>query len=507
MPGRFLRDFLADCSAAIAPMYALGLFAFIGIAGVGFDYGRMATMSSELQNAADQAALAAATQLNGQTDAMVLARDAAQAAFAAAASAYVNETRTATVDDDGDGDPRPITQLTFRFYSGYDYDSDAPTGPLDIASDDGEDARIVEVIVQGREVFYALTPIVGAISSGDITARAVATLQQSSCDVAPMMFCAPPGEDFAGPEDRGKGMRLHMLPNASDALAPGNFGFLDVDYDTSGNPNQRLGLGTASLCIANEIKSDPGDRAAEVPSFNTRFDRYENSANGLKCDATNGNFCAAPNVRQSYVQVQTHKAEKTADVPCAAQPTANGKWEHVPEGGYPREACIADGTCAFGDGVQEAQWGSYFFKNHAGVTPSSTASLTRFDTYQWEIDNGRLSPAKVNSTAVQDPKNGKFDVTNYCSYPAPQSTPSFTPDPDKNQKDRRILTVAAVDCTGLNGRAVVKIKRWIDIFLVDSARITTGDQEFVAEVVGPAARADGSSGFQFFGRGKAVLVQ
>ena len=334
----------------------------------------------------------------------------------------------------------------------------------------------------------------------------MATLQQSSCDVAPMMFCAPPGEDFAGPEDRGKGMRLHMLSDASDAMAPGNFGFLDVDYDTQGNPNQRLGLGTANICLANEIKSDPGDRAAEVPAFNTRFDRYENSANGLKCDPATGSFCAARNVRQSYVQVQTHKAAKSADVPCSAQPTPNDKWQHVPEGGFPREPCIADGTCAFGDGVEETQWNAYFTKNHPGATTPSAVDLTRFDMYQWELD-GRLSPAKVNSTAVLDPKNGKYDVTNYCSYPAPQSTPAFFPDATKDQKDRRILTVAAVDCTGLNGRDVVKIKRWIDIFLVDSARITTGDQEFVAEVIGPAERADGRSGFQFFGRGKAVLIR
>lgn len=505
MPGRFLSRFLADCGAAIAPMYALGLFAFIGIAGVGFDYGRMMTMSSELQNAADQAALAAATQLNGQADAMVLARDAAQAAFASAASSYVNETRTATVDDDGDGDPRPITQLTFRFYSGYDHEADAPSGLLDIAADDGADARVVEVVVNGREVFFALTPIVGALSSGSISASAVATLQRSSCDVAPMMFCAPPGEDFAGEEDRGKGMRLHMLPNASDAFVPGNFGFLDVDYDTQGNPNKRLGLGTAGLCIADEIKSDPGDRAAEVPPFNTRFDRYENSASGLRCDPATGSFCAAENVRQSYVQVQTHKNQDSQTVPCAERPTSNGAWRHVPTGGYPREACIAAGTCAFGDGVAD-QWTDYQLANHPDAAPGLLDGLTRYEVYQWELENNRLSPVKVATDPPIEGKNKKFEVTNYCSYPAPQSTP-FVPDAEKDQKDRRILTVAAVDCTGLNGRDVVKIKRWIDIFLVDSARTTTGDQEFIAEVIGPAARADGRSGFQFFGRGKAVLIQ
>ena len=59
-PSRFWRDE----GAAIAPLYALALFGLIGMAGVGWDYGRLMAMDSELQNAADQAALAAATQLD-----------------------------------------------------------------------------------------------------------------------------------------------------------------------------------------------------------------------------------------------------------------------------------------------------------------------------------------------------------------------------------------------------------------------------------------------------------
>ncbi|MDZ4272481.1 MAG: pilus assembly protein TadG-related protein, partial [Erythrobacter sp.] len=62
---RLFIDFAKARDAAIAPLYALALFGLIMIAGVGWDYSRMATMHSELQNAADQAALAAATQLTG----------------------------------------------------------------------------------------------------------------------------------------------------------------------------------------------------------------------------------------------------------------------------------------------------------------------------------------------------------------------------------------------------------------------------------------------------------
>ena len=53
-------------TGATAALYALALPALIAVGGVGFDYARLAGMDSELQNAADQAALAGATQLDGK---------------------------------------------------------------------------------------------------------------------------------------------------------------------------------------------------------------------------------------------------------------------------------------------------------------------------------------------------------------------------------------------------------------------------------------------------------
>ena len=511
MRGRSSKSFWGDQRGAVAPLYAILLFGLIAMAGVGFDYGRLMAMDSELQNAADQAALAAATQLNGQTDAMNVAMDAATAAFATAASDFVNETRFSNVDDDGDGDSRPITQLSFAFWSDYDYAADEPEGLLDPATDDGEDARFVQVTVNGREVFYALTPVVGAISSGDVTASAMATLEQSTCDVVPMMFCAPNPDFGKNPEDIGKGMRLHMLPNATDAFTPGNFGFLDIDYDTQGNPNRRLGLNTqGGVCVSGVVDSDPGDRAAEVPPFNTRFDRYENSANGLRCGA-DGDFCAAQNVRQNYVQRQPFTNKATSTWPCSAAPTNNDPWVNKPEGGYPKESCIAAGTCNFGDGVTAADWAPYMNRNHGGASastvPSETGVATRWEMYQWERDGGHMNAVKVGSDPPTQRANGNWDGVNYCSYPTPKPANVFTPDESLNQKDRRVLTVAAVDCTGLNGREPVKILRWVDIFLVDSANTNTSDKEFMAELIGPAKPPGGGSGFQQFGRGKAVLIR
>ncbi|MGI8931674.1 MAG: pilus assembly protein TadG-related protein, partial [Sphingomicrobium sp.] len=55
-----------DRRGAVAPTLALSLFALVGAGGIAFDYARLASLDTELQQAADQAALAAATQLDQQ---------------------------------------------------------------------------------------------------------------------------------------------------------------------------------------------------------------------------------------------------------------------------------------------------------------------------------------------------------------------------------------------------------------------------------------------------------
>ena len=69
MSGFSGKRFWRNESGATAALYALALPALVAVAGVGFDYARLAGLDSELQNAADQAALAAVTQLDGQTGA------------------------------------------------------------------------------------------------------------------------------------------------------------------------------------------------------------------------------------------------------------------------------------------------------------------------------------------------------------------------------------------------------------------------------------------------------
>ena len=100
---RLLWRLKKDESAAVAVTVALSLFGLIAVGGIAFDYARMATLDTELQNAADQAALAGVTQLDGLPGARARATTAAQ-------SLVLNDTR---LSNDGLG--RTVNIPTVEF--------------------------------------------------------------------------------------------------------------------------------------------------------------------------------------------------------------------------------------------------------------------------------------------------------------------------------------------------------------------------------------------------------
>jgi Flp pilus assembly protein TadG len=501
--------FWHDEGAAIAPLYALALFGLIGIAGVGLDYGRMMAMDSELQNAADQAALAAATQLDGGDDAITRARAAALDYLANADSDWVNVTANSN-----DGDGRPITDLEFHFYTGFE-DDDFVGSELD--DDEGADAKVVEVVVGGREVFFALTPVVDAFASGDIGAEAVAGLETATCNVPPLMFCIPTGDtSFPGSDDIGKGISMHVRANQSDTWAPGNFGFLSIDYPnvSPSDQNHLTGLNSDFLgCAGNVIESRTGSRTPEMRALNSRFDIYENGGQ-VDCDPSTGDFCPSQNTTKNWVVAQSFNNSVTPSGPACDTAPNNPTWVEAattpaPDTGFPQDTSTTNG---YGNGT----WaGSTFMSStYSGASLSDVpdldgnGSISRYEVYEWQIDdpaNRLVRPTKVGYSSTVRP-NGRYNGTAYCAYPQTISETAVVP--GSTQKDRRVITVAAVDCSGLNGHAPVQILRWVDLFLVRPSNASSSDQSFYAEVIGEAdpPGAD-QSAFQNYGRNKPVLLR
>ncbi len=143
---RRLFDIWGDNSAAVAPTVALSLVALIGAGGIAFDYARMASMDTELQTAADQAALAAAAQLDGEANACARAASAA-ANMVSNPTLLANDSGGLAVVVANESGCDAVGRIRF-------YQNVAKT----TAATNDSNAKFVEVEVDPREAFYALTP-------------------------------------------------------------------------------------------------------------------------------------------------------------------------------------------------------------------------------------------------------------------------------------------------------------------------------------------------------------
>ncbi len=222
---RLLNRLGGNEDGATAATVALSLVGLLGAAGVAFDYARMATLDTELQSAADQAAIAAASQLDGQAGACTRAVQAAREIVS-------NESRLA---NDGAGLPVTIAESSVCDEDGIGITDDTSAsvrffkekGPASAVADDVTEAKFVVVKVDTRRVNYALTPIVGALNSGDLSASAKAGLGTALCKVPPLMVCPPAtaaGTTLDWNTLRGHGIRA--VGQSGNSWSPGNFGYI-----------------------------------------------------------------------------------------------------------------------------------------------------------------------------------------------------------------------------------------------------------------------------------------
>lgn len=470
-------------------------------------------MHTELQDAADQAALAAASQLDRQSGACVRAA-------AAASSLLSNQTFFAN-DAGGTAVVVPTSGVTdctgnsaIQFYQSYDQTTDTP-GP---AATDDSNAKVVIVSITPRQAVYALTPIVAAFRSGSINAQAVASLSSAICKMPPVMICNPEetgtNTSFDVSNYVGDGLRLTAVGNGSGTWAPGNFGYLDTNTGVNGAPDLREGLGwnvPAGNCVsADGVNTKPGATVTVTDAFNTRFDIYQNgntscptgglcaaSINSLKDvrRPANGSQCKFVNNGNGWQLDTSGSGYYGQNVPttAAALPTTT-----TPSSmGHPRDECHADnstgGTCSggrMGDGNWDADayfrtnyvrtsvgrsgqaigtyWTSADWQADTGLSPTAPRTLTggapnpayasRFNVYAWEIANRfSLNSTKVDGVAVLGPRAPGATGSMLVSYGQPVCSQVQTPIsygtgqiPNSTTPDRRRISVAVVNCMANN---------------------------------------------------------
>lgn len=528
--GKKLARALAKAEGgAVAATYALALFALIAIAGVGFDYARLATMDTELQNAADQAALAAATQLDGQSDSITRATTAAGQFLS-------NNTLLA---NDGKGQQVVVDLTTITFFETRAHaEAETPT------TTDPLKAHFVRVSIQPREAFYALTPVVDAISSGAMPAHATAGLGSAICKSPPVMMCNPSTDPSTVNIDSLVGKGIRLIAGGGTTWAPGNFGFLEANIDTQGGAAalaKALGyIDRPGDCVATDhVTTKPGAMINLIDVINTRFDIYE-SSDPIGCYGES-KCLPSTNARKDLVQpspsqsllpksqcdIVTGKGNKgwqvsqspyrpTEPVFCSQKACGAAGTQYPDHMGYPRDLCHAvseTGQCGngaegrIGNGTWDKE--AYMKVNHptrtiAEIPAAIPGSPTRYEVYRWERG---LAEGPRETTGTEK----------YIAYPTPVCKPAGIGPP--NTPDRRVLPVAVINCTGKSGSFPADPVGWMDVFLIEPStdrdngkngsdkQVYTRKGDIYVEVIGRTGQGTGGSAPQFVRRDKPYLVR
>ncbi|KHK92327.1 pilus assembly protein TadG-related protein [Novosphingobium malaysiense] len=538
-----LNGFWHNQTGATAALYALALPALVAVAGVAYDYSRLAGLDSEMQNAADQAALAAVTQLDGKSGACSRA--------ASAANALV--TNQAIMANDGLGLTISVANESacdatgaVRFWQNRDgttaATSDANANYVEIVFDTDENAN-------GRTANYAFTPVTGLLY-GDIGARALAGIGSSVCKVPPIMICSPdPTTPFNAASRVGEGIIAtgHSTGNntgqpgsgSNTTWAPGDFGFLQVS-ESADTTNRNAAL-LQSLAYSNppidctpvgNNKVSTGNPQGLYAAINTRFDIYDfpsNSGGGnVLSSCRNSNCPPSSNVVKDVIRSGSGAnicklanggpngwklpaaGREFKPVPLAsAADGVNGYYDDngvIDAMGLPRDLCHytsfnGTGSCSEGR-IGDGAWAKkdYFLKNH-GLTSPPAGISTRYQTYLWEL--GKLTDGGGGTGSIPTP-------TNQNGSPVCWGGSASVPD-----VSRRVLTIAVVsNCSSLTGSSQpVTIDEWVDVFLVepsvDSAeRHNAYSNAIYFEVIGPSQIAgNGAYGSQNVRRDVPYLIK
>lgn len=519
------KSLLRSTSGAVAPTVALSLFGLIAAGGIAFDYARMAGLDSELQAAADQAALAAATQLDGETNARQRATDAIN-------NLIQNDTRFANdscgraVKVGGTVSAGCNNAGSIIFYQDKAKTTQATTDA---------NANFALVTVNSRTANFALTPIVRVLSSGLLSAQAFAGVGSAICKVPPVMICNPDepvgnaNEDLDFNPTRGVGLKL-ITGNAD---APGNFGWLESAFKNGANGlAAALGYDTVEAdCQSTDgVTTKTGMSTSVLDSLNTRFDVY---ANGSTCPSQYGGTCSpSSNTRKDLACDSDNgiTCKNSNGFGASSNPYRPDSVATLPTGGaypdmmgYPRDLCHAvqqsAQTCGtVGSGTWDRD--AYFRVNYGWTSQNAWtvgtglgASATRYDVYNWEV----LHPSVVvaskavgigvpqtlsgKSTAFGSPANGIAGIT-----------------PSAAGIDRRRISVAVINCRAINlhGKTTgIKPPKWLDVFLVEPSidrgkgkNTYTDKKEVYVEVIGETGTgANGASNPQVIQRSVPYLIE
>ena len=417
--------------AAIAALTA------IGAGAVAVDFGRATILRTQMQNAADARAMAAAAQLDGRDGARARATTVAKNVMASQTAIAANGNEIKAKD--------PI------FYSQY-----TPTKVL-ATSDQG--AAIVEVTLEAKDVDYLFAPILRFIGTGSgkelqtIITYAAAQPEPFICHAPPLMICDYGDQgggvhdstlDLRNPAHAGQQVRLKEQ-GSGRTWAPGNFGLLSLPDGSSGAGDLEAALAALSPedCYSLDVTTATGSKTQKiVDAVNSRFDLTGNPWPYPAADVVN----------------------------------------------YPRDAeLISSSTAKLGSGNWDIT--GYWTAKHGGSLPSDLSGASRYQVYLYELGltyarNGKQSLNPIPDTlpagyTTVDPppaavpvaaNSANKDNPNYDGVPR-ASNPTYYKDPIKDSA-RRLVQVVQLQCTsnGVKGKHDYPTQaNYLEVFLTNHA--------------------------------------
>ena len=460
---------LRNDDGAVLPWVALMLTAMLGIVGLSFDLGRHYVVSTELQKAADAAALAGAYQLDPTvplddttaSDGTVTLRGntsrVARAVPVGGAPITGNASRLATVGT-------TIEIDAVRLLDTIPDDDDADTS--------GEPAGInyVEVTTAARTSNNVFSRVAGSGPSVTMTRTAIARRGQAVCQATPLFICNPneavdgAGAGFDPTEWYGKQIVSRLGPGSGAAWQPGNFGFLENDASGARALSEALAGGTEARCFGNQVTTKPGQTTGPAhQGLNTRFNDYSGPMNSR---ANKAAFLPADNVhampRDQYIREQQAGGSNTVRFgdgywDCAGYWTSNGL------GATPPTWCTAATGTTAGTGT---------YGHSAANPPSNDPSVTpsRYNVYRHVAG---LSACQSSTSCA--PANG------------------VTPTTGQPTSDRRIITMAVANCLAesFSGSTELNPIAYLNAFITEPipAPGPSGDQgDIYLEIIGSSSK-------------------
>lgn len=436
------RALHADRRGAVALYVALAGSLLVGSLVLAVDVGRTTILRTEMQNAADSAAVAAATQLDGSEDARSRAEGLARGTALDSSSLAGGE----------------LTVSQVEFFSAF---GDGGT----TAATSDSDARLVRVTMDTQSIHMMFGPVINALTGSDgnsaknLEAVAVATTAPIICNAPPFMICdltenGNNAVDVMDPDNAGR--QVLLKEGGGGGVAPGNYGLLCVDGDCGANAVED---GLADLengaCVGTDVETSPGSKTNKVRNgVNARFDT--------------GTF-SPKNPARNVIN-------------------------------FPRDTGLTGSAIIGGGNWNRA---GYWSAKHGGAAlPAELNGATRYQVYLYELGEtfGRSNGGTGKST--QYPIENALLAGYALIDPPPASVPVAVSNANKNNNnfdgvpasnpvaqdpERRIVVAAILRCKAQNVKGHGEFDtdgRYVDLFLTETVSAPPVADVY-AEIVGP----------------------